>query len=406
MMAGGHAHQSSTLPTLPEPGPEALEHSRRLAEHLRREIAAAGGWIPFARYMELALYAPSLGYYSAGAHKFGAAGDFVTAPELTPLFGRTLARQAAQVLAEAGGDILELGPGSGRLALDLLTELERLGRLPGRYLMLERSADLRQRQEALFAARAPELLPRLAWLDQLPKRHTGLILGNEVLDALPVHLLHWSSPQPSPQGGGGGRGTLERGVVADGEGFAWADRPVSDPALLDVANVLPVRGTDYLSEAAPAVAALVRALAGILERGAVLFLDYGFPRAEYYHPQRDRGTLMCHYRHRAHDDPFFLPGLNDITAHVDFSAVAEAAVAGGLAVLGYADQARFLINCGLLDLLTESEPGTADYYRAAAAVQKLLSPTEMGELFKVIALGKGMDGPLLGFAAGDRRGRL
>jgi SAM-dependent MidA family methyltransferase len=234
--------QSNTSTGLPEPAPEALAHSRRVVELVRAEIAAAGGWIPFDRYMELALYAPGLGYYSAGARKFGAAGDFVTAPELTPLFGRALARQAAQVLEDTDGDILELGPGSGRLALDLLIELARLNRLPGRYLMLERSADLRRRQEALFADQAPELLPRLAWLDRLPPRHAGLILGNEVLDALPVHLLHWTAED-----------VLERGVVAQGEGFAWADRPISGPTLSALAAALPVAGPDYLSEVAPAV---------------------------------------------------------------------------------------------------------------------------------------------------------
>jgi SAM-dependent MidA family methyltransferase len=380
---------------LPPPDADALAHSQALARLIRAEIAAAGGWISFARYMELALYAPGLGYYSAGAGKFGPTGDFVTAPEMTPLFGRALARQAAQVLAATGGDILELGPGSGRLAVDLLRALEGLGQLPDRYRLLEVSADLRARQRALFAAEAPELLPRLVWLDQLPERHAGLVLGNEVLDALPVHLVHWT-----------GAGALERGVAVDGETFAWADRPIADAGLRETVARLPAAGPDYVSEVCPAAAALVASLAAMLERGALLFLDYGFPRAEYYHPQRAAGTLMCHYRHRAHADPFSLPGLTDLTAHVDFTAVAEAGVAAGLELLGYAGQAQFLMNCGLLDLLGGIGPGTPDYFKAAAAAQKLLQPSEMGELFKVIALGRGTAEPLLGFARGDRSGRL
>ncbi len=390
-MEGNLAQMSA----LPEAAPEALDHSRRLAERIRSEVAAAGGWIPFARYMELALYAPGLGYYSAGARKFGGQGDFVTAPELTPLFGRALARQAAQVLESTGGDILELGPGSGRLALDLLTELERLGRLPRRYGLLELSADLRERQQALFRDAAPHLLPRLVWLDALPEHHAGLILGNEVLDALPVHLLHWTAEGP-----------LERGVAVDSGGrLVWQERPLLAGPLFERARGIDVP-PDYLSEISLAAPALVRSLAERLVRGVLLFLDYGFPRAEYYHPHRTRGTLMCHYRHHAHDDPLWLPGLNDITAHVDFTAVAEAGHAAGLDLLGYADQARFLVNCGLLELLAASEPGTPDYYRAASAAQRLLQPSEMGELFKVIALGRGMGVALLGFSAGDRRGRL
>ncbi len=385
--------QSNT--DVPPPEPDALAVSRELAAVIRAEIRAAGGWIPFARYMELALYAPGLGYYSAGARKFGAGGDFVTAPELTPLFGRALARQVAQVLQATGGDILELGPGSGRLALDLLTALSGLDCLPEHYFMLEVSADLRARQRALFEAEAPDLLPRLAWLERLPERHAGLVLGNEVLDALPVHLVHWTAAGP-----------LERGVSVEGEDFAWSDRPIVDAALSGTVARLPVTGPDYVSEVCPATSALIASLVERLQRGALLFLDYGFPRREYYHPQRTGGTLMCHRRHRAHADPFHLPGLTDLTAHVDFTAVAEAGVAAGLELLGYTGQAQFLINCGLLDLLAALDPGTRDYYHAATAVQKLLQPSEMGESFKAIALGRGVEAPLLGFAHGDRSARL
>ncbi|TCS72468.1 SAM-dependent MidA family methyltransferase [Sulfuritortus calidifontis] len=375
---------------LPVPGPDALALSQALSRHIAGAIEAAGGWLDFARYMELALYAPGLGYYSAGAQKFGAAGDFVTAPELTPLFGRTLARQAAEVLAQTGGEVLELGAGSGRLALDLLRGLAELDALPPRYAILELSADLRERQRALFAREAPDLLPRLHWLDALPERFSGVVLGNEVLDALPVHLVHYRNGI-----------WQERGVIQAGEAFAWQDRPLVDGALFELADKLPVEG-DYLTEISLAAPALIRSLAAMLERGVLLFLDYGFPRAEYYHPQRSQGTLMCHYRHQAHADPFVLPGLTDITAHVDFTAVAESGFDAGLKLLGYASQAGFLINCGITDLLQGQSTTDPGYIRQAAALQKLMSPAEMGELFKVIALGRGLTQPLMGFVRGDR----
>ena len=378
---------------LPAPSAAALAHSARVGAHIRDEIAAAGGWLGFARYMELALYAPGLGYYASGTAKLGAAGDFVTAPELSPLFGRTLARQLAPVLAETGGDLLELGAGSGRLALDLLLELERQNALPARYLILELSPDLRARQRALLQERAPHLLARLAWLDALPEALTGVVLGNEVLDALPVHLLVRSEA-----------GEFERGVIWK-DGFAWEDRPLSAGPLRDFVLTLPEVG-GYLTEFCPVAAALVASLAERLRRGLLLFLDYGFPAAEFYHPQRHTGTLKVHYRHHSLDDPFFLPGLADLTAHVDFSAVAKAGHDAGLDLLGYTSQGNFLLNAGLLDLLGELEPGTLDYLRAAAALQQLLQPTEMGELFKVIALGRDIKDSPTGFSRGDRRGAL
>lgn len=373
--------KSSTHARLPSPAPEARAHSEGVVRYIRNEIQAAGGWIPFSRYMELVLYAPGLGYYSGGAAKFGGAGDFITAPELTPLFGRTLARVAAEALAQTGGDILELGAGSGRLALDVLLELDRLERLPNRYLILEVSPDLRERQQELLAERAPHLLARVVWLDALPDRLRGVILANEVLDALPAHLLHWTA-----------EGVLERGVAWTEAGFAWADRPMVSPALAAAAARLPV-AAPYLSEVSPAVSALVASLGACLEQGGVVLADYGFSRAEYYHPQRDQGTLKVHYRHHSLDDPFFLPGLADITAHVDFTAVAEAAGAAGLDLLGYATQGRFLLDGGLLELMASMTPGTPDYLLAAQAVQKLVQPHEMGELFKVMVLGRGVEPP-------------
>lgn len=379
---------------LPAPSPDARQHSDTLAARLRDEIAANGGWLPFARYMEQALYLPGLGYYSAGAAKLGAEGDFITAPELSPLFGRCLAHQAAQILAQSGGGILELGAGSGRLAVDVWRELEKLGQTPPRYSVLDVSADLRERQQRLFEAEAPALAQRVEWLDELPPQFTGLVLANEVLDALPVHLAAWRED-----------GIFERGVTLRDNTFAWEERPATGELLAAAQQLDQPPG--YESEICLAAPALIRSLGERLEKGALLFVDYGFGRREYYHPQRHRGTLMCHYRHHAHDDPFYLPGLQDITAHVDFTAVAEAGVETGLDLLGYTGQAAFLINCGLTELLAAVAPDDrAAYLALSNQAQRLTSPAEMGELFKAIALGRGITPPLLGFARGDRRHAL
>jgi SAM-dependent MidA family methyltransferase len=390
---------------LPPPSADAAAHSGRLCETIEGEIDRRGGFLPFARYMELALYAPGLGYYSAGSAKLGAAGDFVTAPEMSPLFGQTLAQQVADLLYADAPDVFELGAGSGKLACDLLSELESLGKLPGRYLILEPSAELRERQRQLIESRAPRHLGRVQWLDALPQRFCGAILANEVLDALPVHLVVWR--------GGGNGAILERGVVrSPAHRFAWEDRPAAGAVLAaarEIAHTIGdlADGCDYLSEVNLAAPALVASLAASLERGVVLFADYGFPRREFYHPQRSMGTLMCHYRHRSHGDPFFLPGLQDITAHVDFTAVRDAAAGAGLACLGYATQARFLIDCGITGVLSRiPADDAARYLPLAGAAQKLLAPSEMGELFKVIAFGRKFDQPLRGFASGDQRARL
>jgi SAM-dependent MidA family methyltransferase len=381
-------------PGLPQPSREARAHSQALRRRIADEIAASGGWIGFDRYMDLALYAPALGYYAGGAAKLGAPGDFVTAPELSALFGATLARQLAELLPAAGGDVLELGAGSGRMAADLLLALEPLGRLPARYLILEPSGDLRARQQQRIGALPERVAGRVQWLDRLPERFSGVIVGNEVLDALPVHLVVRRE-----------KGDFERGVVFQHDGFAFDDRALPEGELQRAAHALDLPAP-YVTEIALQARGLVRSLAGLLERGVVLFIDYGFGAAEYYHPQRSHGTLMCHYRHRAHDDPFFLPGLQDITAHVDFSAVAHTGAQAGLTLLGYTTQAHFLINLGITELLARTPAEQpADYLPLAAQAQKLLSPTEMGELFKVIALGRGIEQPLSGFARGDL-GRL
>jgi SAM-dependent MidA family methyltransferase len=372
--------------------------------------------------MELALYAPGLGYYTAGAHKFGEAGDFITAPELSPLFGRTLARQAAEIMASSAPHILELGAGSGRLATDMLAELESLGSLPDSYAILEVSADLRARQQALLRERLPHLMARVHWLDELPERFSGAVIANEVLDALPVHLVHWHNIDVgrdlsrlgdavgiNPDLQNFDRAISERGVAADQNGFIWQERAIADPALLHAAQQINVPD-DYLSEICLAARGLINSLANRLEQGTLLFIDYGFGAREFYHPQRSSGTLMCHYRHHAHDDPFFLPGLQDITAHVNFTDIAECGIDAGLELQGYTSQAFFLINCGITELLKDSSPeNLRDYLPLSAQLQKLTSPAEMGELFKVIALGKKpalsqakkMANPLSGFARGD-----
>lgn len=381
----------TTLDTsLPQPGPEAAQHSARLIEAIRAEIAVQGGWISFARYMELALYAPGLGYYTAGAHKFGEAGDFITAPELSPLFGRTLARQVAQIMAESAPHILELGAGSGKLAVDMLGELERLGCLPDSYCILEVSADLRARQQALIGQCLPHLLSRVHWLDALPEQLSGALVANEVLDALPVHLVHWQDSAMS-----------EIGVSWDESGLVREERAIVDDQLLQAAQQIKVPD-NYVSEICLAARGLVTSLACRLTQGTLIFIDYGFGAREFYHPQRLNGTLMCHYRHRAHDDAFFLPGLQDITAHVNFTDIAETGIDAGLELSGYTSQAFFLINNGIADLMAETSPeDLRAYLPLSAQLQKLTSPAEMGELFKVIALSKNRANPLSGFARGD-----
>lgn len=388
---------------LPPPDNDAARHAERVAELLRDEmVAAAGGAIPFARFMERCLYAPGLGYYSAGSRKFGAAGDFVTAPEISPLFSRTLACQYREVLdALGGGEIVELGAGSGRMAADSLAELERLDALPERYSILELSGELRQRQRQTLEQSVPQLMGRVRWLEQLPETGLrGVIVANEVLDALPVERF-----VVTPQG------PMRRCVRPEGKDFAWCDCPTGAtvPAAIDAlpADLRAAWQPGYESELCPALAPWVAALAHSLAAGLILLIDYGFPRHEYYHPDRVGGTLMCHYRHRAHGDPLILPGLQDITAHVDFTAVAEAAHAAGLSVAGYTTQAYFLLGAGINGLF--EAPGLADNERLALAqgVKKLLLPSEMGELFKVIGLTRGLPtSPLAGFGVNDLRHKL
>lgn len=388
----------STFP--PDLDPAARQHGERVAAHLRAAIAAADGWLPFEQWMAQALYAPGLGYYAAGSVKLAEAagqgapvGDFVTAPELTPLFGHTLAQQAAQILRDTETlEVLEFGAGTGALAESVIAALDAQG-LQVRYAIVEVSADLRARQQARLAP----LGGRVQWLDALPTDFQGCVLANEVLDAMPVEMFRWDE----------GGHLLARGIVVDDAGaFAWADRPASPRTAQRVAARMPPM-PGYVSEINEQAEAWIRGMGQWLRRGAALLVDYGFPRREYYHPQRAAGTLMCHFRHHAHPDPLLLPGLQDITAHVDFTAMADAALEGGLEVLGYTSQARFLMNAGLPALLAQLDPGDVYMHaRAMAPVQKLLSEAEMGELFKVLAVGRGLHRPLVGFARGDRRGAL
>lgn len=378
------------------PAPSAIELERHhgLIRLIRKEIDSAGGAIPFSRYMGLALYAPGIGYYSATQSKFGESGDFITAPELSPLFSRCLANQVAQIFSQLGDtDILEAGAGSGVLAVELLQSLETLGQLPRQYLILELSAGLRAWQKQTIERRIPHLAARVQWISELPARvFDGVILGNELLDAMPVTRFHVTD-----------NGAMEQYVAWDGKNFCTEQRPARESIAARVSALALPDG--YASEIGLQSEAWIRSVGERLGRGAIFLLDYGFPRAEFYHPQRSQGTLMCHYRHRAHADPFILAGLQDITAHIDFTAIAEAGHDAGLDVLGYTSQAAFLIGCGLTELALEPL-GEREQLARSQAIAKLTAPHEMGELFKAIALGRGVQTPLRGFVVQDRRSRL
>ena len=362
---------------------EAGSVSAALAGVIRQAIAAAGGCLPFDRFMALALYQPGLGYYANAGRKFGlgpgSGSDFVTAPEMSPLFGRALAAQVRQGLqASASAALMEFGAGSGALAEQLL---DALGDAVQAYAIVDLSGTLRQRQQARLARYGG----RVRWLDRLPGAFEGVIIGNEVLDAMPVQLLHFDGAQ-----------WLERGVAQDGANFAWADRPTALRPPLD-SGFVP--GT--ITEIHPQAEAFIRSVAAMLRRGLALFIDYGFPEHEYYLPQRLGGTLMCHQAHRADADPLLAVGDKDITAHVNFSGIALAAQDAGLAVAGYTSQARFLLNCGLVPLLESAS------LAERTMAQRLINEHEMGELFKVLALTSALPGiDLLGFAQGDRSHRL
>ncbi|TCT07307.1 class I SAM-dependent methyltransferase [Paralcaligenes ureilyticus] len=425
-------NQHPATPTgLPALEPVTLAHQQAMQDHLIQTIEQASlGFMPFEQWMNLALYAPGLGYYAAGSSKFASDlpnGDFTTAPELTPLFGQVLARQAAQILkASESPCILEFGAGSGALAAAVIAALREMGIDP-HYQILEISADLRTRQQQRLA----EFGASVTWLDSLPEAFSGCVLANEVLDAMPATLFQWGQDEQlyevgvslSAINGDTSAMTLDQSTTRLG----YADRALHDAEpgasrsatpFIYVERLAPKTLQEIVAQRMPPLAGYrseinrraegwVRQMGEWLERGAALLIDYGFPQREYYHPQRASGTLMCHFRHHAHGEPLIHPGLQDITTHVDFTAMADAALAGGLDVLGYTSQARFLMNAGLPDLLSGMDAENAKARaKTMASVQKLVAETEMGELFKVLAIGRGMDDPLMGFALGDRRDRL
>ncbi|HEY2416328.1 MAG TPA: SAM-dependent methyltransferase [Steroidobacteraceae bacterium] len=381
---------------LPQLSAQQAAHSDVVAAAVRSAVAADGGWLSFEDYLRLVLYAPGLGYYSAGSVKFGAAGDFITAPELSPLFAHCVATQCAQVLG-TDGEVLELGAGTGSLAAGVLARLAVLGQLPRRYLILEVSAELRARQRQALSVLAPAVAARVEWLDALPAAPiAGVVLANEVADALPFRRFVID-----------GDAAYERGVgvAADGT-LIDADRPASPELLAELARLAPDGWPPrYESELCPMLGPWIAALAPVLARGALLLIDYGLPRHEYYHWQRDRGTLRCHFRHRAHDDPLLSPGVQDVTAWVDFTRVAEAACDAGLDVTGFCTQAAFLLASGIEAEVAAAEDAVARA-RLAGQARQLLLPGEMGERFKVMALTRGFNAPLRGFALQDLRRSL
>jgi SAM-dependent MidA family methyltransferase len=389
--------------SLPEPDGEARAHSDRLLAVIRHEIVAGGGSIAFSRFMELALYAPGLGYYSAGATKFGEQGDFITAPEIGPMFGCCLAQALAPVLGElgAGAAMLELGGGSGAFAAAVLPRLHELGAAPASYRILEPSADLRQRQQQRLAAELdPALFARVEWLDRLPEAPwRGVLFANEVLDALPATRFTLAGGE-----------VMEEHVGLDPQGtLQRVDRPADPMVSAAVRHLERQLGRcfddGYRSELLVQLPYWLQAVGGSLQAGLMLFIDYGYPRGEYYLPERRDGTLICHYRHRAHADPYFLPGLQDITSFVDFTAVAEAGQMAGFELAGYCSQAMFLLGNGLDQQLQAGDDDPLAMHRRGAEARKLVMPGEMGERFKAIGLQRGMVAGAM-FAAGDRGGRL
>lgn len=391
------------MKNLPLPSALELAHQEQLLQHLDNICAAQGGSISFAEYMQIALYAPGLGYYSAGMHKFGQAGDFITAPEISPLFSDCLANQCAEILSAFNHDaiILELGAGSGRMAADLLQFLSQQQRLPKEYWICEVSADLKQRQQTYLQAHCPDFFANIRWLETLPSNpFIGIILANEVIDAMPVELF-----QISKEGE-----ILQAQVRKVMKGWCCEFRkPLTNTLTQAVAhaqkNLSQPLKPGYTSEINLVLKPWLASLSDCLQQGVMLFLDYGFPRHEYYHPSRSMGTLMCHYRHHAHGDPMSYIGLQDITTHVDFTALSEAAVACDLTVAGFTHQAGFLL---ANDLLTHAEnySSTTDAFALSQQIQQLTHPHEMGELFKAIAFTKDFSGSLCGFESFDHLHRL
>ncbi len=373
-----------------------------MRDRLSAQVADAGGVLPFDRFMEAALYAPGLGYYVNGRRKFGAAGDFVTAPEVSPLFSRCLARQTAECLASLqGGSVLEVGAGSGRMAADLLAELEACGALPARYLILDLSPSLRHTQYETIRRKVPHLLDLVDWLDRLPADgFRGVLLANELLDAMPVHRFRRAGGAWQELGVG-----CEEGVFADR--WTGVRSPGMEQALAALWSDPASVAEGYSSEINLRLAPWLQAVGASMAAGYLILIDYGYTRREYYHPERSQGTLICHFRHRALSDPYALPGLQDMTANVDFTALARAAVGQGFELAGYTTQAHFLLNNGLDQMVAASDPRDLKRHLGLMqGVKKLTLPGEMGERFKVMALARGVPAALGGFRSRDMRGRL
>jgi len=406
---------SAARSILPPLSPEERHHSRSLAGLIRAQLAAAGGWLSFERFMDLALYAPGLGYYSAGSVKIGVGGDFVTAPEVSDLFNRCVARQCAEILTTTGGEILELGAGTGRMAATVLSALAAQGVLPERYAILEVSADLAARQRARLAQLPSQLRERVVWLGGLPQSPLrGVVLANEVADALPCRRFTWRDgavrelgvalDETTPSAGGATGGAPEAGgeEISFREQSAAAQAPLAracEGLLASLEGELP---PGYVSELCLRVEPWIASLSECLGRGVLLLCDYGLPRRHYYHRERASGTLRCHFKQRAHADPYINVGVQDITAWVDFTRIAEAALAADLTVSGFATQAAFLLATGLEGLVAEAGD-EVQRARLAGEARRLVLPEEMGEAFKFMALTRDYDAPLCGFALQDLR---
>ncbi len=380
---------------LPEPGQEATSHSQSMLESIKSAINRAGGKLSFQEFMQEALFAPGLGYYRCGTEKFGALGDFITAPEASPLFGQSLAQFIQQT--SVANQVLEVGAGSGRLAISILQALKQQSALPETYYILELSTELRERQRQNLTAELPEYVENVVWLDELPLAFKGVVIANELLDAMPVTRFKLEGDE-----------ILKEYVVVTDNKLSFHYEASVNQRLLDRVAELKQQSTisemdPYLSEVNFIAEDWIKSLAECIDSGVVLIVDYGYPRSAYYHSQRHMGTLMCHYQHRAHPDPLILPGIQDITAHIDFTAIADAALECGMDVVGFATQAHFLLNLGLLDLLDVNEQTLPDFLQASGEVKRLTLPGEMGESFKVVAFSKNYDDAVVGFEQHDIR---
>ena len=380
---------------LPAPGVEARTHSARMQEKLHSMIKANGGRIPFETYMNACLFQPQLGYYRCGTEKFGAGGDFITAPEISPLFAQCLARFKIQI--DVVNHILEVGAGSGKLAAGILGFLAQHAALPEHYYILELSQELRQRQQQTIRDLVPDVIERVTWLDDIPEQFNGLVIANELLDAMPVRRFRLKEQK-----------VFEQYVTWHDGVLCYEDVVSNDQRLLERVDLLVKEcqldtNSNYLSEINFVAEDWIQTVGERLQSAVVLLIDYGYPRSAYYHPQRHMGTLMCHFQHRAHPDPLILPGIQDITTHIDFTAMADAALAAGMDVAGFTTQGYFLMNMGVLNALDVSQQQTAEYVMLANEIKRLTLPGEMGEHFKVLSLAKGLDTIIPGFELHDMR---